>query len=105
MSEVEFAQENRDGAPVLDVRTAQEFSTGHVEGAMNVDVHAHDFQEQIEELASNGVIAKAQPVFLYCRSGARSGQAARTLHQIGFTEAMNIGGYQKLKAAGVPVSV
>lgn len=105
MSEVEFAQENRDGASVLDVRTPTEFSTGHLVGAINVDVNAPDFNEQIEALLGSGVIAKEQPVFLYCRSGARSGHAARTLHQIGFSEAMNIGGFQKLKAAGVPVSV
>jgi len=67
------------GAPVVDVRTPGEFKQGHVPGAINIP-----FEQVIGNAAKIGDPAK--PVVLYCRSGRRSGIAARTLVDLGFTQ-------------------
>jgi phage shock protein E len=66
------------GAIVVDVRSAQEFESGHVPGSINIP---HD------QLATRGaeVGAKDQPVVVYCRSGRRSALAATELASQGFT--------------------
>jgi rhodanese-related sulfurtransferase len=66
------------GVTVLDVRTAAEFESGHVPGAVNIP---HD---QVATRAAE-LGAKGAPVLLYCRSGRRSGLAAAELARQGFT--------------------
>lgn len=66
------------GVTVLDVRSAQEFESGHVPGALNIP---HD--QVAARSAELG--AKDRPVLLYCRSGRRSGLAAADLARLGFT--------------------
>lgn len=74
-------------AQVIDVRTAQEWSTGHLDGAVNIDLQSADFASKIDALdhAANYVI--------YCHSGNRAGQAIKYMEGAGFTgELMNAGG-------------
>ena len=68
-------------AVLLDVRTVQEYAGGHVPGSINLP---------LDRLDSIG-INKSDPVFVYCQSGARSGQAGRYLQAKGYT-VTNIGG-------------
>lgn len=82
-------------ALVVDVRTPAEFATGHVAGARNVDVHG-DFAAQMD------AVDRDQPVYVYCRTGRRSGQAQRTLTEMGFERVVNAGGFRDLAAAGAP---
>ncbi len=77
------AQEQRDphqlvadGATLLDVRTPEEFSERHREGAVNIPV------DQIEARMSE--ISREHPVVVYCRSGARAMSAARILRRAGY---------------------
>ena len=87
---------NREpGALVVDVRTPAEFAGGHVAGARNVDVSG-DFRAAMDS------VDRDRPVYLYCRTGNRSGQAARTLGEMGFRRVVNAGGFQNLAAAGAP---
>jgi phage shock protein E len=82
----------------VDVRTAEEFNSGHVSGAVNIP---HDqMQARWTELAAY----KDTPVVLYCRSGRRSGLALEVLRKQGFTHVENAGGLDQLAARGVPVS-
>ena len=85
-----------EGATMLDVRTPGEFGKGHLMCAQNVDVMANDFRQRVEELG----LDPSKPVYLYCRSGNRSGQAAKILRQMGFVEAFNVGSFDALKAVG-----
>lgn len=95
MSPTEFVARREPGAPVLDVRTPAEFAAGHLAGALNVDVMAPDFQSRIAALdLGDG------PVYLYCRSGNRSGRAASMLRQMGHAGAVNVGGFDALARAG-----
>lgn len=69
---------------IIDVRTPDEFSAGHIEGAINIDFYAPDFREQIGVLEKNGKYA------IYCRSGNRSGQALSIMKALGFTNVSDL---------------
>ncbi len=83
---------------LLDVRTPAEFAGGHLEGADNVDVLAPDFAARVDALD------RKKTYYLYCRTGNRSGQAARRMREMGFDAAYNVGGFEDLSAAGAPVA-
>jgi rhodanese-related sulfurtransferase len=100
LSPAEFVAQRDPEAPVIDVRTPAEFRNGHLDGAVNVDIFEPDFQQQIEALD----LPDAGPVYLYCRSGNRSGKAAQILRQMGHEGAVNVGGFEALKAAGAPTN-
>lgn len=71
-----------ENARIIDVRTAQEYRSGHVPGAENVPLDRIDAFEAPCDT----------PLFVYCQSGARSSQAARVLEGRGFVDVTNIGG-------------
>lgn len=101
LSPRDYAARRRASDVVLDVRTPEEYARGHVAGALNVDVRAPDFEARLDDLARAGTIGHDTPVYLYCRSGARSGRATRALRARGFTRAFNVGGIGGLDAAGI----
>ncbi len=72
----------------IDVRTPEEYATGHVKGAVNIplsDIEAGN----LDVLAT---IDKNTPLNLYCRSGMRSQRASALLRAADFTQVTNIGG-------------
>ena len=82
-----------EGALIVDVRTPEEFSSGHYPGAVNIP---HDsINKGLETLG----IASGHAIILYCRSGNRSGQAATALRTAGFDNAHNAGGLTALLGA------
>lgn len=74
------------GVVVLDVRTPEEFAAGHIPGATNIDVSAHDFASRVGELDTDASYA------LYCRSGSRSGTAMQIMQDAGFDSVAHLGG-------------
>lgn len=62
---------------IVDVRTPEEYSKGHIPGAVNMDVQGNNFASQIATLD------KERPVAIYCRSGRRSKRAAQKMSDIG----------------------
>lgn len=82
-------------AYLVDVRTPEEFKTGHLLNAINIDFYSPDFRKQLTKLD------KRKPVYLYCRSGNRSGKSTDTLSALGFKEFCNIGGFEALKEQGL----
>lgn len=80
-----------DGATVVDVRTPAEYDGGHLDGALNIDVQAPDFQERISELPRD------ETYVVYCRSGNRSAAAIRIMEGLGFTDLVDGGAYDSLK--------
>lgn len=70
-----------DGAVLLDVRTPEEYAAGHLPGSVNVPL------DRIETIR----LERSKPLFVYCRSGARSARACEILRGQGYT-ARNIGG-------------
>lgn len=86
MQEAVDMMADEDGCIILDVRTAQEFASGHIPGAMllpNEDIGT----EEIAQLPD-----KSQLILVYCRSGNRSKQAADKLVRLGYTNIVEFGG-------------
>lgn len=84
-----------ENAQLVDVRTPAEYGQGHLEKAKNIDYKNAAFKEQVAKLD------KTKPVFVYCLSGGRSGNAAKLLKEEGFSEVYDLaGGYMKWTAAG-----
>ena len=77
--------ETNDGAVLIDVRTAEEYRDGHIDGSVNIPL---DRISSVE----NTVKDKSTPLYVYCLSGGRSGQAVSYLKQMGYTNTKNIGG-------------
>lgn len=72
------------GARLVDVRTPGEFAGGHVSGAINIPVQQLD--TRMSELEP-----KDAAIVVYCRSGHRSGNAARMLKEAGFVAVHDLG--------------
>lgn len=74
---------------LIDVRTAEEYSAGHIGDAINFNiVQGETFLQQIKTLD------KTEPTFLYCKAGGRSNRAAQLLKEQGFTKIFDYsGGY------------
>lgn len=64
----------------LDVRTAEEYAQGHIEGSINIDVLSPQFEQQALQQ-----LPKGKKIALYCRSGNRSKQAVRILAKQGYS--------------------
>lgn len=79
----------------IDVRTPEEFQSGHIDGAVNIPV------EQIAEKIAQAAPDKNAPINVYCRSGRRSEIALQELQKMGYTQVSNQGGYQDLIQKGV----
>lgn len=77
--------ERTPGAILLDVRTEEEYAAGHIGGSCNLPLHTIvRVEEEIPD--------KNTPLFVHCRSGARSGQAVSSLKRMGYRNVRNIGG-------------
>lgn len=85
-------------AQLLDVRTPEEYTEGHLKNSRNINYKSADFKEKVSKLD------KSKPVFVYCLSGGRSASAANVLHENGFTEVYDMkGGYIKWSSSGKAV--
>lgn len=73
-----------DAYVLLDVRTPEEFSDGHLKNAANINFHNDTFEEEIDELD------KRKKYLVYCRSGNRSRQAMFLMRDLGFEEVYNL---------------
>ncbi len=92
--------EKRQSAPLnlIDVRGPAEYATIHAEGAENIPLDRMD-------PAAVAHLDAHKPVYLICKSGARSQMAIHRLHQLGFRQLYNVvGGTEAWAAAGLPVA-
>ena len=79
-----------EGAVLLDVRTREEYSQGRIPGSINIPV-------QEMKKAESLLPEKETPLFVYCLSGGRSGQAVSMLKSMGYRNVSNIGGISGYK--------
>ena len=82
---------NNKNALILDVRTIEEFRSGHIPNAKNIPV------QELSTQLSNLDTYKNDDIILYCRSGARSSKAANILNKNGFNKVYNLGGIGNYK--------
>ncbi len=80
---------------VLDVRTADEFTNGHVAGAINIPVD--ELGQRMDEVAALVKTDKAAPIVVYCASGSRSSRAQQALSAGGYSHVVNGGGFDDLQ--------
>ena len=86
------------GVITLDVRTPSEFMSGFIKGSKNIDFQSGNFETEIAALDKNATYA------VYCRSGNRSGQAVKVMHDAGFHNVYNLnGGVIDWSNAGMPL--
>ena len=71
---------------LIDVRTHAEWDDGHIEKAIHIPL------DKISNTIEGFIEDKDQVIYLYCRSGNRSGQAEMALKSIGYVNAKNVGG-------------
>ena len=83
---------------LLDVRTANEFAEGHIEGAINIDQGQSDFLEK-----AKAALPTDKKIAVYCRSGRRSANAAGKLAAEGYRCVNLKGGIVAWKEADKPV--
>jgi len=74
----------------IDVRTADEFATGHLSEAINIP-HT-EIRTKIDSIVTD----KTLPINVYCRSGHRSGIAKGILEDLGYKNVINEGGYEEI---------
>ena len=91
----EFEKKITPDVQLIDVRTPEEFSQGHLKGAINLNINSVDFKNRVSGFDKN------KPVLVYCLSGGRSASASAFLVDNGFKEVYNLqGGIMKWDAAG-----
>lgn len=88
LSPEEFARgiKAHPDAILLDVRRPDEYDSGHLPGAINMNIEGYDFHEQVDNLDPD------KTYYVYCRSGGRSGTALRYLQSKGFREVYHLQG-------------
>ena len=82
---------------ILDVRTSDEYNTGHIEGAFNIDYDSDTFNDILSKLDKSG------EYLVYCRSGSRSSGAVKAMEDMKFTVIYHMrGGIIEWSAEGLP---
>ena len=84
---------------ILDIRTPEEFSEGHIENATNLDYYSETFKEELAQLD------KSKTYLMHCRSGGRSSKAMTTMEELDFLKVYHMtDGMNGWKAGGFPVA-
>lgn len=84
----DFKKLIKDGAVIIDVRTREEFQTGHIKGALNLPLPL--LNQHLQGLSKN------KPIITCCASGMRSAAAKSALKAKGYTTVYNGGGWMSL---------
>ena len=92
----EISQQDLNNAYLIDVRTPKEFQEGHLDNAININWFDPDFQQQVRALE------KDKKIYVYCKKGGRSMEAAAVLDSLGFKVIDLTGGYDAYTAEQLP---
>ncbi len=87
-----------EGMQLVDVRTPEEYATGHIPNAQNIDFLDAEFEMNIQSLD------KSKPVIIYCQRGSRSAKCASKLIANGFVKVYDLdGGFAQWEYSGLEV--
>jgi len=86
---VDYAELVKQGAIILDVRSKDEYTSGHIRGSVNIPVNR--LTDNLKKLK-----AKDKPIITCCASGMRSASAKGILKSNGYSNVHNGGAWQKL---------
>ncbi|MCB0734285.1 MAG: redoxin domain-containing protein [Flavobacteriales bacterium] len=83
---------------IIDVRTPEEYNSGHLTNAQNLNIYASNFSQSLD------LLDKDDTVFVYCKAGGRSAQAAQQLVAKGFKHVYDLnGGIMQWQKAKLPL--
>jgi rhodanese-related sulfurtransferase len=71
---------------LIDVRTPQEYTQGHIEGALNIDFYGDNFESEMK------AIDQSKTILVYCKSGNRSGKAVSIIAKNNFKNVYDLSG-------------
>ena len=83
---VDYGWANEGAALIIDVRTDREWHAGHLATAVHLPLQ--NISKEIHHIVDD----KQQKIYLYCRSGNRSGKAVKILQGLGYSHVINAGG-------------
>lgn len=87
-----------DDAIIVDVRSAEEYASGHLDGARLLDLNSGEFEAALPDLDPEA------EYLVYCRSGSRSAQAIALMEEAGFPNLTNLGSVEEAaETTGIPV--
>lgn len=89
ISSKEAAEYLKNGAMVIDVRSVNEFESGHILQAYNLPI------DRIEMMVPAVVRDKSKVLLLHCSTGVRSGLAKKKLEGLGYQNVFNLGSYER----------
>ncbi|MBC7642732.1 MAG: rhodanese-like domain-containing protein [Flavobacterium sp.] len=92
---------NTEKSPqILDVRSPEEFISGHIENAININWNSSDFSDKVKSFV------KTKPIFVNCLGGGRSKKASEALSLLGFTKVYELkGGISEWKSNNFPIKI
>lgn len=100
--EVNMLIQKNKGNPdfaIIDVRTPEEFDSGHIEGAININYHSDNFVATLEKLDKNKLY------LVYCRTGRRSADTVSLMVRLGFTNILRFAGdIVRWRSEGLPLT-
>ena len=83
-------QISNDNVLLFDVRTMDEFNSGHLKGSINIDFYEEKLFDKFFKKVN-----KSKPIYIYCRSGNRSKKSFEKLKKLGFVKVFDLeGGYK-----------
>ncbi len=89
ISSKEAAEYLKNGAMVIDVRSANEYESGHIMRAQNIPL------DRIEVMALSVIRDRSKVLLLHCSTGVRSNLAKKKLIDMGFKNSFNLGSYER----------
>ena len=91
LSYVDFKNQISNNKVLLfDVRTMEEYNTGHLKGSVNIDFYEEELFNKFFKK-----VEKSKPIYIYCRSGNRSKKSSEKLQELGFVKVYDLeGGYK-----------
>ena len=81
------------GGQLIDVRTATEYTSGHIDGAINLSL-------QDIQAGTMPTVTKDKPIYVYCHSGNRSSQATSILKAAGYQNIVDLGATTHVQSIG-----
>jgi phage shock protein E len=94
----EFQSKISGGATLIDVRTVEEYASGHITGSLHMDIKNPGFKDNVM------MLDRTKEYALYCASGVRSGKAADLMKKEGFESVYTLaGGVKTWKDKGLPL--
>ena len=98
LSPQDFSSKLGEDVVLIDIRTVEEYNSGKIAGATNLDFYSSFFRADLDLLDKN------KTYLIYCRSSSRSSYAINIMKDLGFSEVYELrGGINNWMSAGLPV--